>query len=312
MQRDPQNATWLRGLGLLCNRISSVLSEQGNYLDALESASRALEIRKKLVERSPKNSQWREDLASSHNQYSRVLSASHDSKEALAQAMAGLQIREALSLGDASSADNLLALAASLERVGLVYLSDSEFDKAKEFLVRAEVVLRNLLKRDSQNLAWLDQLSDVLASLGLTLEFRGDLLAALELYKEDLRISEKLVGSADMKIDWKRDVAYALLNVGRMEMALGQIEQAHTKFTQSIDVLAKLQSFQRPNSHLDYAGGLCLGIAAATLLGKDDVCKDLVATLRQVEVSAGAADTPMRAMLLSLLRSSPAFGQRTM
>lgn len=144
-------------------------------------------------------------------------------------------VEQSLTLRQAASEPDPLAIGNSLHLLGLIAINEEELDRAKDLLTQAVASRSQIIGRLHPN-----QLAS-LKSLASIAQDQGDLTAAQGLGEEILALEVGLWGEEHPKI------AFSLSNLGMVAMERGDLEQAESLFQRALEMRRTLLGPEHPS-----------------------------------------------------------------
>ena len=119
---DSGDATTRRYLGLIHERIGTMLQQKGQLSEALASYQQSLVIRESFAADYPSNTDARRDLAVAYEKIADILATQGDASRALEHSRKSVGIFEELSAADPNNVNASRSLSISYENIGDVFL----------------------------------------------------------------------------------------------------------------------------------------------------------------------------------------------
>ena len=163
---DSSDATTRRYLGLIHERIGTILQQEGRLLEALTSYQQSLVIRESLHADYQTNTDVRRDLAVAYEKMADILVASGDASRALEHSRKSLEIFEALSAADRNNVNASRSLSISYENLGDVFLRTGDGAGALDSYEKSLAIRERLSTDDAPNVQLRRDLARAYSKLG--------------------------------------------------------------------------------------------------------------------------------------------------
>ena len=163
---DSTDASTRRYLGLIHERIGTMLQQQGQLDDALASYQQSLVIRESFAKDHPTNTDARRDLAVAYEKLADVLALRGDVTRALDYSRKSFEIFEALSTADPNNVNASRSLSISYERVGDVLSRSGDAAGALEKYQKSLSIREALSTAGPANVQLLRDLAKSYSKLG--------------------------------------------------------------------------------------------------------------------------------------------------
>ncbi len=163
---DSTDATTRRYLGLIHERIGTMLQQNGKLAEALESYQQSLVIRESFAADYPTNTDARRDLAVGYEKIANVLGLTGDFTRALEQSRKSLAIFEALSAADPNNVNASRSLSISYQNMGDVFLRAGDAAGALENYQKSLAIRERLAVAGASNVQLRRDLAKSYSKLG--------------------------------------------------------------------------------------------------------------------------------------------------
>ncbi|MEM9369187.1 MAG: tetratricopeptide repeat protein, partial [Planctomycetota bacterium] len=212
---------------------AELLISKGQYIKALESCERALEIAPGWPEML--HQAW---LASA--EHSDLVMERRGVTEAKAWIQKGWVLAQQLAESDPGRAQVQRDLSISLNKLGDVSVQAGDLDAAREFYQQSLDIDERLAESDSGSAQAQRDLSISLNKLGDVSVQAGDLDAAREFYQQSLEIQRQLAESDSGSAQEQRDLSISLERLGDVSVQAGDLDAAREFYQQSLDIDERL------------------------------------------------------------------------
>ena len=212
------------------NQAVATLLSLGDLRDALEDATRSLNIMTKLVKLQPSNKVWRDDLANSFERLGDALRQMGKPSEALAAYSEDNRITSLLAASDTNPVAEH-NLTVSFGKIGEVKLQNGDQSGALAAFHKELDISRSLTATGFDALAKRDLLISYINLAGA--QRRGGAQeTALHTYEQELSIARQLAAKDD-NAQTQRDLAIGFEKVGDLRLAMHDIAGASSAFEQA-------------------------------------------------------------------------------
>jgi tetratricopeptide (TPR) repeat protein len=247
---DEDQLFWARsGLG-------DIFVARGKLPEALKAYGEARAAMERLTSSDPSNAGWQRDLSASYHKIGDVLVAQGNLAEALKSFRAGLAIAERLASADPSNAQRQLDLSISHNFVGNALVKQGYLAEALKSYGRDNAIVQRLAALDPGNAEWqrdlsisYEKIADVLVQQSNNvLVQQSNLAEALEFYRLDNAIVERLASSDPGNADWQRDLSVSYNKIGDVLVAQGNLAEALKSHRASLAIRERLASSDSGNA----------------------------------------------------------------
>jgi len=245
----------LRELAIAYDRVGDIQGGRrganlGDLDGAIESFSKAREIREALLETDP-------DDTALLNEYSRSLIRSGDIYRqqgrmgaATGEYQAYLEMRERLSEHDRNDPQPLNGVAIAMQALGDSALAIGDMDAAKQYYNDSLSLRRQLVQLLPGNVSAKRLLTSALLRIAGMYEQDGDFETARTFYAEAIALREQLAEASD-EGRWNRDLAVARLYMAGLYLAQDRPSDAGPYLHASLEAFRQRYEADEPGTHED-------------------------------------------------------------
>ncbi len=187
---DPMNARARREVGFAYYQLGNVLTEAGNFAEAMESRQRAFQIRREMAVNDPQNKQAQFDFATAYADLSEAFTNLNDTAKALIYAEQSQEIFEKLSQDDESNAIFRRNVGMSYEKSAVAYAHAAQNGKLST---------SERIKHWKESSNWFKKTRQVFTDLRNLNELQPRDSAQIDKYSEKIIICEKSINELGLK-----------------------------------------------------------------------------------------------------------------
>ena len=270
VHRDPDNTDWRRDFGNMLSDLGLVLVDRGEFQTALGRYQQAIANHRELVSRDATNTAWQIDLARILTRTGDAYLAAGDTTSALTNFDEGHTIRAALVARDAGNTIWRRALAFSDFELGLGYIArhgKGDADSALASLESAFATRTQLAQQSTAHAGINNELAIVEITLGNQLlhtaaDVDGSHKRGAALLDQGIDRIAKIVSGDQLNMAWKQTLTTGLLLRGRMFIATGKLDRAHTDLASAVTIANTAHSTAPLNAYWQGVAGSALDALA--------------------------------------------------
>jgi tetratricopeptide (TPR) repeat protein len=215
-------------------RIGEVLTERGDYDEALRRYDESLKLLERLVAREPSQSKWRRNMAAAHSKIGETRSSRGDAAGALRSFRESERIMTELVSADPNNTRWMRELGTCKERIADILLDRGDAGNALAGYQALLKLRQRLAASDPYHVLWQLDLAyaytKVADALGVT-----DLKQALAMRREGHALVMRVASGTDPTVDVRRALSESHLNLGASLEKLGSTGLAGTHYQAALE-----------------------------------------------------------------------------
>jgi len=258
-------------VALAFRQLGLVSQEQGKPGEALEAFQRSRDLLSALSGKYPENSELLFQLGNAEYYIGNLYYSQSDHDNALSAMQEYYRVTRLLLDRDPQNPDWIMELSYSHNNLAVMQLDFGfDFDEETQEHVEEAVRLAQMatqLKPDNQ--AFADGYTTVLAWAADAQKQGCNLDKAMSLRKKVLELRESMTRANPANNDLKRRYAYDLTGLARLQVDMGQLENAETNLGQAISILQQL-SLADPSNLRNRDAILTGQFLSARLMAEED------------------------------------------
>ena len=271
-------------VALAFRQLGLVSQEQGKPGEALEAFKRSRNLLSALSGKYPENSELLFQLGNAEYYIGNLYHNQSDRDKALSAMQEYHRLTHLLLERDPRNPDWIMELSYSHNNLAAMQLGYGfDFDEETQEHVEEAVRLAQLATQlEPDNQAFADGYTTVLAWAADAQKQGCNLDKAMSLRKKVLETRETMTRANPTNNDLKRRYAYDLTGLARLQMDLGQLENAETNLEQAISILQQL-SLADPSNLRNRDAILTGQLLSARLMAEEDRLDDARTMLRDLD-----------------------------
>jgi serine/threonine protein kinase len=248
VERDPENAERLVGLGASHFWVGSVLLEQGDLDGAQRKFMDYLKVAETVVAIDPNKPEWQIELAHAHTNVGGVLLKRGDKDAAVERFRGAVEVWEALLGANPENDVWPSELADALSWLGLSLHSRGDLEAALA-VFQSELEIRETLgAQDPKNAPWIFKRAICHFFVATVLEDTGELSGARAHFQTYRTLNRDLVEMDPDNAEWQREFAISEIRLGGVLLKLGDRRAALSHAQQGRAILASLAAQDPSNA----------------------------------------------------------------